>query len=151
MVNNITYDAFGNITLQTNAGTNFRFFYTGRELDPETGNYYYRTRFYDSFTGQFINEDTIGFAGGDANLYRYVVNSPVNYIAPFGFRGNPNGPALYDRVIGGGRGMMPGTGRMYVPAGGGTIGVGGYKGVGGGASNTLPTPNSTPSVQPFLG
>jgi RHS repeat-associated protein len=86
VVNNITYDAFGNITLETNPDVNFRFSYTGRELDAETGLYNYRTRFLDPKTGQFINEDTIGFAGGDSNLYRYVTNSPVNYIDPFGER-----------------------------------------------------------------
>jgi RHS repeat-associated protein len=84
VVNQITYDAFGNITVESNPNVNFRFSYTGRELDPETGNYYYRTRFYDSLTGQFINQDTIGFAGGDSNLYRYVENNPVNYTDPFG-------------------------------------------------------------------
>jgi RHS repeat-associated protein len=84
VVNNITYDAFGNITLETNSNVNFRFSYTGRELDAETGLYNYRTRYLDPKTGQFINEDTIGFAGGDSNLYRYVANSPVNYIDPDG-------------------------------------------------------------------
>jgi RHS repeat-associated protein len=70
VVNQITYDAFGNITLETHPELNFRFGYTGRELDSETGLYNYRSRFYDPAVGQFINEDTIGFAGGDANLQR---------------------------------------------------------------------------------
>ncbi|CBN53847.1 hypothetical protein OSCI_300001 [Kamptonema sp. PCC 6506] len=34
--------------------------------------------------GRFISEDTIGFGGGDANLYRYVGNSPTNYTDPSG-------------------------------------------------------------------
>jgi RHS repeat-associated protein len=85
VVNNITYDAFGNITLETHSQVNFRFSYTGREFDSETGLYNYRSRYYDPAVGQFINEDTIGFAGGDSNLYRYVANSPVNYIDPSGF------------------------------------------------------------------
>ena len=86
VVNEITYDAFGNITVESNPDLNFRFSYTGRELDEETGLYNYRSRYYDPAVGQFINEDTIGFAGGDSNLYRYVANSPVNYIDPFGYR-----------------------------------------------------------------
>jgi RHS repeat-associated protein len=85
VVNNITYDAFGNITLETHPEVNFRFSYTGRELDEETGLYNYRSRYYDPAVGEFISEDTIGFAGGDANLSRYVTNSPVNYTDPFGF------------------------------------------------------------------
>jgi len=34
-----------------------------------------------------MSEDPIGFAGGDANLYAYVGNSPGNYIDPFGESG----------------------------------------------------------------
>jgi RHS repeat-associated protein len=85
VINNITYDAFGNITLETNPEVNFRFSYTGRELDEETGLYNYRSRYYDPAVGEFVSEDTIGFAGGDANLSRYVGNSPVNFIDPSGF------------------------------------------------------------------
>jgi RHS repeat-associated protein len=85
VVNEITYDAFGNITLETHSQVNFRFGYTGREFDSETGLYNYRTRFYDPGVGEFVSEDTIGFAGGDANLSRYVANSPLNYIDPSGF------------------------------------------------------------------
>ena len=84
VVNNITYDAFGNITVETNPDVNFRFSYTGRELDPETRLYNYRTRQNDPLIGRFISEDTIGFAGGDVNLYRYVGNSPLMYTDPDG-------------------------------------------------------------------
>ena len=82
--NHITYDSFGNVTSETNPAIDFRFGYTGRELDAETGLSYYRARYYDSFTGQFISSDPIGFAAGDANLYRYVGNKPLNAIDPFG-------------------------------------------------------------------
>ena len=84
VVNNITYDSFGNVTVETNAGNSFRFTYTGRELDTETGNYFYRTRFLDPLTGRFIQEDKIGFEGGDTNLSRYVNNSPLIYTDPSG-------------------------------------------------------------------
>jgi RHS repeat-associated protein len=82
--NHIRYDSFGKITSQTNANFNTRFNYTGREFDAETGLYFYRSRYYDPVVGRFIGEDLIGFAGGDANLYRYVGNSPVNFVDPFG-------------------------------------------------------------------
>ena len=83
-VNQISYDSFGNITNQTDSSVDFRFTYTGRELDSETGNYYYRTRYYNPATGRLMSEDTIGFSGGDTNLYRYVGNSPTNYTDPYG-------------------------------------------------------------------
>jgi hypothetical protein len=34
--------------------------------------------------GEFISEDPIGFEAGDANLYRYTGNSPINRVDPFG-------------------------------------------------------------------
>ncbi len=41
-------------------------------------------RYYDAETGRFISEDPIGFAGGDLNLYAYVLNNPVKWIDPLG-------------------------------------------------------------------
>lgn len=58
--------------------------FTGREFDRETVLYYYRTRYYDSSVGRFITRDPIRFNGGDANLYRYVFNDPVNLTDPSG-------------------------------------------------------------------
>ena len=84
VLNHITYNSFGLVTSETNPGFEFRFGYTGRVRDPETGLLDYRTRYYDPGTGRFIGEDKIGFAGGDANLYRYVGNSPTNFTDPFG-------------------------------------------------------------------
>ena len=84
VVNQISYDSFGNVTAQTNAGTNFRFGYTGREYDSETGLYYYRSRYLEPQTGLFISQDGIGFSGGNTNLYGYVGNSPTNYTDPSG-------------------------------------------------------------------
>jgi RHS repeat-associated protein len=84
VINEIIYNSFGEVTSESNPSVDFRFGYTGRELDEETGLYYYRSRYYDSTVGRFISEDAIGFEGGDANLYRYVINSPVNYTDPYG-------------------------------------------------------------------
>ena len=84
LVNNITYDAFGGITVETNSDVNFRFSYTGREHDDETELDYYRARYRAPDLGRFISEDTIGFDSGDTNLYRYTFNSPLNYTDPDG-------------------------------------------------------------------
>jgi RHS repeat-associated protein len=62
----------------------FRYGYTARELDAESGLQYNRARYLDSFTGKFISEDPISFQGGDSNLYRYVFNSPIRYNDPSG-------------------------------------------------------------------
>ena len=52
--------------------------YTGRPLDLVTGLQNNLNRWYDARTGRWISEDPIGFAAGDANLYRYVGNGPTN-------------------------------------------------------------------------
>lgn len=77
------YDSFGNIEQQIGNVVN-PYTYTGREIDTETGLYYYRARYYDSIISRFINEDPIGFGGGDNNFYRYVQNDPVNFVDPSG-------------------------------------------------------------------
>jgi RHS repeat-associated protein len=84
LLNHIVYDSFGNVTNETNSAINFRFGYTGREFDAETGLYYYRARYYDPQTGQFIGQDPLSFGAGDSNLYRYVGNNSVNSSDPFG-------------------------------------------------------------------
>ncbi|WP_156804809.1 CARDB domain-containing protein [Synechococcus sp. PCC 6312] len=89
-VNHITYDSFGNATNQTNPTVYFRFGYTGREPDAETGLTYYRARYVDPRTGGFIGEDPIGFRAGDTNLYRYVGNSPTNFTDPSGLQLSEN-------------------------------------------------------------
>ena len=58
--------------------------YTGRELDSETGLYYYRARYYDPEIGRFLSEDPLGFEAGDVNFYAYVSNNPINFNDPMG-------------------------------------------------------------------
>jgi RHS repeat-associated protein len=83
VIDHIIYDSFGRIVSQTNP-IELRFAYTGREWDGETGQYYYRARYYDPANGRFISEDPIGFASGDTNLTRYVFNSPLSLTDPSG-------------------------------------------------------------------
>jgi len=62
------------------------FAYTSREWDEEIDLYYYRAKHYDSVAGRFIQKDPIGLNAGDTNLYRYVFNSPLNFIDPTGLK-----------------------------------------------------------------
>jgi RHS repeat-associated protein len=94
-VQTYTYDSFGQIVEQTGTAPN-PYTYTGRELDPETGLYYYRARYYDPSLGRFLQEDPLF----TLNLYVYVQNNPVKLtdpigLAPWDFKG-------YCRYISGG-------------------------------------------------
>ncbi|MCP4361917.1 MAG: hypothetical protein GY796_28225, partial [Chloroflexi bacterium] len=60
------------------------YLFTGRRYDPESGNYYYRARIYSPALGRFLSTDPLGYAAGDANLYRYTFNNPANLTDPTG-------------------------------------------------------------------
>ena len=63
-----------------NSQLDFRFTYTGREFNIETGNYYYRFRTYDSMIGRYTSKDHYL----SINKYFYADDDPVNYVDPMG-------------------------------------------------------------------
>jgi RHS repeat-associated protein len=70
-----TYEPFGDTTV---SGTNANpYQFTGRENDG-TGLYYSRARYYSPTYQRFVAQDPADFAAGDANLYGYVSNDPLN-------------------------------------------------------------------------
>ncbi len=76
------YDAWGNVTEAT--GTTPQYGYTGRE-PSDNGLIYFRARYYDPEIGRFTQPDPKGFIDG-INRYAYVMNSPVNYVDPWGLK-----------------------------------------------------------------
>jgi RHS repeat-associated protein len=78
-----TYEPFGG-TSTSGASTGNTFVFTGREADG-TGLYFYRARYYDPKTTDFVSEDPISFGGG-LNLYDYVGSDPINWIDPLGLQ-----------------------------------------------------------------
>jgi RHS repeat-associated protein len=85
----LEYNSFGQVVSQTGAVSDWRYRYTGREFDGETGLYYYRARYYDAGVGRFIGQDPLGFAAGDNNFYRYVGNNVVHLTDPSGEKAEP--------------------------------------------------------------
>lgn len=84
VVNRLRYDAFGKPLSQSDATKQPRFGFAGRDMEPAGGLNYNRHRYYSPDQGRFISQDPIGFAGGDANLYRYVGNKPTMATDPSG-------------------------------------------------------------------
>jgi RHS repeat-associated protein len=79
----VDYSAFGQDgTLPVDA----LFGYIGGQYDRETGLSYLKARYYDPAQGRFLSPDPLGFSGGDANLYRYAGNDPINRSDPSGLR-----------------------------------------------------------------
>ena len=84
IVNTRTYDAYGNLLAETAPAVDHLFGFTGRPTEGETGLQNNLNRWYDPEVGTWLNEDPIGFEGGDANLSRYCGNNPVNMVDPSG-------------------------------------------------------------------
>src|SRR5262249_6033964 len=84
VVDHLEYDQFGVILSETNPAAGDRFKYTGREFDPAVGLYHYQARAYDPASRTFLQQDPLGHAAGDTNLYRYVFNDPTGLRDPSG-------------------------------------------------------------------
>ena len=97
-VERYSYDAYGFVTVTDGAfnpvplnswGTPHSaignpWTFTGRQLDEETGLYYYRARYHDAIKGRFLQRDPIGEVLGDLNLYEFEGSNPVNATDPLG-------------------------------------------------------------------
>ena len=83
------YDAWGNIAAISGneeiANAN-PFRYRGYYYDSESGFYYLQSRYYDSFTGRFLNADEIISDSNilGTNLFAYCNNNAVNMVDPEG-------------------------------------------------------------------
>ena len=94
-VNNVlmeryAYDVFGRPMIRDVNGTEIAesafanpYLFTGRAYDVESGLYYYRARYYDYYTGRFLQPDPTGYTDG-LNLYSYCGSNPVNFRDPLG-------------------------------------------------------------------
>ncbi len=84
LVKEITYDTYGNIINDSNRSLTVPFGFAGGLYDPDTKLTHFGFREYDAYTGKWTSKDPIGFAGGDSNLYGYVLGDPVSFFDPDG-------------------------------------------------------------------
>ncbi len=96
------YDAYGHPTVfgtDSNGMVNFNaahivasgvsqvanpFLFTGLRYDPETGLYFVEARYLNPIQARFIQQDPLGLAGGNPNLYIYVADRPTFATDPTG-------------------------------------------------------------------
>jgi len=138
------YDPYGNPSTSVAGipvtGNPFRF--TGRRLDPETGLYYYRARYYSPKLGRFLQTDPAGMNAG-LNFYAYVNGDPLNLVDPTGLIELSLGVGFDAFFIGGAKVGIA----VYVDTTSGEIGIkavgGAGAGYGGGPAIILEAAPST--------
>jgi RHS repeat-associated protein len=76
------YDAFGSLAARQGTSAN-PFLFTGDQLDPVSGLYFLRSRYYDPSTGRFLSPDPAPAQPappGTDHPYRYADSSPVHRV-----------------------------------------------------------------------
>jgi RHS repeat-associated protein len=83
-----SYDAYGNATIydadwveRSSSSVNNTLLFAGMFVDPTTGLYYARARWFNPSTGAFITQDP---AQAETNLYGYAGNDPISESDPTG-------------------------------------------------------------------
>jgi len=76
------YSVFGEPAVEDANHTN-PYMFAGRRYDIEIGLYYNRARYYNPYTGRFLQTDPIGYGDG-MNMYGYCGNSPLAFTDPTG-------------------------------------------------------------------
>ena len=81
------FSAFGESLIEKNTNygqfsSSYRF--NGKELDPETGNYYYGARYYNPVWGIWLEVDPLAGDFPSFSPYNFVEGNPINLIDPSG-------------------------------------------------------------------
>jgi RHS repeat-associated protein len=86
----LEYFAFGETFVEEHSNTwRTPYLFNGKELDDETGLYYYGARYYDPRTSVWQSTDPLADKYPGWSPYNYVLNNPINYSDPDGRDVNP--------------------------------------------------------------
>jgi RHS repeat-associated protein len=83
LVDHLDYDAYGNVTNETQPGNGDRFRFDGGPLVASVEMYIFDARWYDPVTGRWYSQDPMGLTP-DSNPYRDEGNGPTNATDPSG-------------------------------------------------------------------
>ena len=84
-IQHLEYMAFGEVFVdqrRTGFGTPYKF--NAKELDCESGYYYYSARYYDPRMARFLSVDPLAGEMPEWGSYTYTFNNPLKYIDPTG-------------------------------------------------------------------
>ena len=76
------YTPYGSLFREYRSVQPYKF--NGKELDQETGYYYYGARYYDPSTALWLGTDPLKHKYPDIGAYVYCVGNPVKYVDPDG-------------------------------------------------------------------
>ena len=79
----VEYVPFGEVfieELSSSAKLNTPFLFNGKELDEETGLYYYGARYYEPRTSLWLSTDPLELKYPNVSTYAYCLNSPISAI-----------------------------------------------------------------------
>ncbi len=81
----VEYIPFGEVFIEERNNTwNTPYLFNGKELDEETGLYYYGARYYNPRVSQWLSVDPLALKYPNISPYVYVANNPINAIDPDG-------------------------------------------------------------------
>ena len=113
IIDHVDYSAFGTVLDESDPSNGDRMMgFAGMERDTVTGMNLAVYRVQDPGTGRWTSQDPLTFAAGDADLYRFVGNSPASAADKSGLSPGSNWSYFWDWFFGGAsriRGYGPGT------------------------------------------
>jgi RHS repeat-associated protein len=89
------YFAFGETFVEEHSNTDKTpYLFNGKELDEETGLYYYGARYYDARVSVWQSVDPMAFEHTNTSPYAYVYNNPIRLIDQVGMDSTQRANAL---------------------------------------------------------
>jgi RHS repeat-associated protein len=92
IVQHVEYVPFGEVFIEErNNVWNTPYLFNAKELDEETGLYYYGARYYDARISLWLSADPMQEKYPNISTYAYTFQNPIRYIDPRGMEGEDGG------------------------------------------------------------
>ena len=103
IVQHVEYVPFGEVFIEErNNSWNTPYLFNGKELDEETGLYYYGARYYNPRESVWLSVDPLAEKYPNVSPYAYTFQNPIKYIDPRGLEGegiDPDDPTDLPEVV----------------------------------------------------